>query len=130
MRTKLFISLMLVVGLAVATAAFAGVFTKAEPASTPEPVTTAQCSATGQPCCALGDCCLECILCCAIDGCCEECILCCLAMGCDPFCCFPALASARTAAPRQADVCCPDDMGSCAKPASKALACCGDGCCK
>jgi hypothetical protein len=126
MRTKLFIGSALAVVLAVATAAFAGAFTKAKPSVTPEPVKTAPCSAEAQTCCTLDDCCLECILCCSIDGCCEECIQCCIDMGCDPSCCFPAL-TATSETPKAAQACCTKDC--CDKPAKKAKGC-GVGCCK
>jgi hypothetical protein len=44
-------------------------------------------------------------------------------MGCDPSCCFPALAAAGAAAPRQAE-------HTSAPACEKGQACCADGCCK
>lgn len=131
MRKKLFIGSALAVVLAVATAAFAGAFTKARPTLTPEPVKAQPSSAATETCCTLDDCCLERLLCCSIDGCCEECIQCCIDMGCDPSCCFPALA-AKAEAPKKAEPSCADaKSGCCAKPAKKtAKGGCGDGCCR
>ncbi len=129
MRTKLFIGSALAVVLAVATAAFAGAFTKANACVMPEPVKTMPCSAATETCCTLDDCCPECIFCCSIDGCCEECTQCCIDMGCDPTCCFPAL-TAKVEAPEKAEACCAKSKsGCCVKPTLKVKGC-GVGCCK